>query len=242
MFQKKFLKDFKHDLKLFNFITKKKEEIAKSLMYSVSVSLFSLNQVKLSPRFVNRIRDLSMNSLFAEMKSTMLFLKIHLKSMISFEKYSKIIQLLFHYKYLNSADFTNLFATDLIMHRVRLILKIKFNFKSQKKWSSQKKWWLRKLIQQEIDEDIYEKIDKWDDKLSSWNVQTMLVNKIKNSEFADESRMTFNYSRVVKKLSEVYMFFISFCHNYLSNSRHECFMITDLKHVYLMIHVYLNDW
>jgi hypothetical protein len=218
MSQMMFLKDSKHDLKLSNFITKKKNKFTTSTILSASAFLFSSNQVKLSTRLVNRIRDLFVNSFFAEMKSTMLALRIHLKSLISLEKYLKIIRLLFHCKYLNSTDFINLFVTDLIMHRVRLISEIKSSSRSQKKWSPQKKWWLRKLIQQEIDEEIYERIDRRDDRLSSWNAQAMLVDKIENSESANESRMTFDYSRVVKKFSKIYMSLMSSCHDYLSNS------------------------
>jgi hypothetical protein len=233
-----FLKNSKHDFKLSEFITRKKK---RSIIYAFFASLFSFDQIKLSTRSINRIKELLMNSSFAKMKSLMLSLNVHLESLISKKKYSDVIKLLFRYKYLNSTDLTNLSITDLIMHRIRLIFDTKFSFKSQKKWSSQKKWWFRKLIQQEIDERVYERIDRRDKRLSSRNAQTVLVDKIENSKSNDELRMIFDFSRVVKKLFDIYMSLMSSCHDYFFNSSYECFMIIDFKHTYLMIQVHFDD-
>jgi hypothetical protein len=53
--------------------------------------------------------------------------------------------------------------------------------------------------------------------------------------------MTFDYSRIVKKLSETHMQLMTECHDYLFDSRHECFMIANLKHVYLMIYIHSKN-
>jgi uncharacterized protein YfkK (UPF0435 family) len=103
------------------------------------------------------------------------------------------------------------------------------------------KWWMRKLVQNEINERVYERIDRITEQLSSWNVRVVLVDKVKNSISENELRMTFNYFRIVKKRSSTHMQLITECHDYLFDSRHECFMIADLKHAYLMIDIYSDD-
>jgi hypothetical protein len=95
-----FLKDFKHDFKLFEFIIKKKNFIT----FNHSIFLFSFNKVNLSTHFIKRITELLKNSSFFEMKFLLLFLNVHLDFLISSKKYSNVIRLLFHYKHLNSAN------------------------------------------------------------------------------------------------------------------------------------------
>jgi hypothetical protein len=233
-----FLKDSKHDLKLSEFITRKKKS---SVICEYFVSLFSFDQMKLSIRSINRIKELLMNSSFVEMKSLVLSLNAHLEFLISKERYSDVIKLLFQYKHLNSSDLIDFSVIDLIMHRIRLTSDTKLSFRSQKKWSSQKKWWLRKLVQQEVDENVYERTNKRDDRLFFWNAQIVLVDKMKNSKSNDEFRMTFDFSRVIEELSETHMSLMFSCHDYLSNFNHECFMMTNLKHAYLMIQVHFDD-
>jgi hypothetical protein len=69
----------------------------------------------------------------------------------------------------------------------------------------------------------------------------MLVDKMKNPESNDESRMTFDFSRMIEELSDTHMSLMFSCHDYLSNFNHECFMIANLKHAYLMIQVHSED-
>jgi hypothetical protein len=103
------------------------------------------------------------------------------------------------------------------------------------------KWWMRKLIQNEIERRIYERTNKLTEQLSSWNARAVLVDKVKNSTSENESRMTFDYFRVIEELSDTHMQLMTECHDYLSNSRHECFMIADLKHAYLMMYIHSDD-
>jgi hypothetical protein len=123
-----FLKDSKHDLKLSESITKKKCSVQ-----SASASLFSFDQMKLSTRSINKIKDLLMNSSFVEMKSLVLSLNVHLESLISEKRYSDVIRLLYRYQHLNSSNLIDLSVTDLIMHRIRLAPDTKSSSRSQKK-------------------------------------------------------------------------------------------------------------
>lgn len=54
--------------------------------------------------------------------------------------------------------------------------------------------------------------------------------------------MTFDYSRVLKELLDTHMQLMNECYDYISNLRHECYMTVDLKHVYLTVKIYLDDW
>jgi hypothetical protein len=176
-----------------------------------------------------------------KMKSCIASLKINLRSLISSKKRTNVIKLLYQYRHLNSENLTNLLITNLIMHRITMKSETKSHFVNQKRWSSHMKWWMKKLVQDEIEDEVYERTNRITEQLSSWNARAVLMNKMKNSISNDESRMTFNYSRVIEKLSDIHMQLMSECHDYLSNLRHECFMIADLKHAYFMMYIHSND-
>lgn len=53
--------------------------------------------------------------------------------------------------------------------------------------------------------------------------------------------MTYDYSKVMKELSSVYMKLMLACHNYLSDPRHGCYMTANLKHAYFIIEVHFED-
>jgi hypothetical protein len=53
--------------------------------------------------------------------------------------------------------------------------------------------------------------------------------------------MTFDYFRVVEELSSIHMQLMIECHDYFFDSKHECFMIVDLKHAYFMIYIHSDD-
>ena len=46
------------------------------------------------------------------------------------------------------------------------------------------------------------------------------MNKMKNSKLNDESRLTFNYSKVKKEMFKSYLKLSLKIHDYLTNSRH----------------------
>lgn len=64
---------------------------------------------------------------------------------------------------------------------------------------------------------------------------------MKNPDLEDESRITFDYSRVVEELPRAHMPLIAGCHDYLSDSKHQCFMIADLKHAYFTVLVHSKN-
>ena len=68
-----------------------------------------------------------------------------------------------------------------------------------------------------------------------------MVDKIKNSQSSNKSRMIFNYSRVIKLLSNTYLKLSSKIYNHLFNSRYKCLFSTNLKYAYFTISLHLND-
>lgn len=64
---------------------------------------------------------------------------------------------------------------------------------------------------------------------------------MKNSISKDEFRITFDYFRITKQFFHVYMQFMTKYHDYLSNFKHEYFMIVDFKHIYSIVEIYSND-
>ena len=64
---------------------------------------------------------------------------------------------------------------------------------------------------------------------------------MKNSISKDESRVILNYSKVLELLLETHLELSFKVHDNLSNSRHQCFLIANLKHVYLIINLHSDD-
>jgi len=67
------------------------------------------------------------------------------------------------------------------------------------------------------------------------------VNKVKNLTFQDESKVIFDYSKVTKKLSDIYIKLSFKMHDNLADSRHCCLFSANLKHAYLRISLHSND-
>ena len=63
----------------------------------------------------------------------------------------------------------------------------------------------------------------------------MIVDKIENSISENESRITFDYFKVKKVMSEIYMKLNSKMHDILSDFRHDVLFMTDFKYVYSII-------
>jgi len=67
------------------------------------------------------------------------------------------------------------------------------------------------------------------------------VNKVKNFTSQDESKVIFDYNKVTKKLSDIYMKLRFKMHDNLADSQHRCLFSANLKHIYLRIFLHLND-
>ena len=63
----------------------------------------------------------------------------------------------------------------------------------------------------------------------------MLVDKEENSKLTDESRLTFNYSKVKEDMLKNYLKLMSKVHDYFSNLRHKTFFQADIKHEYFSV-------
>ena len=164
-------------------------------------------------------------------------IELKLKSLISIKKNKhRVLFLLYQYRHLNSVDLTDLSCTDIITHNVDLISKIKsYAVKSQKKWFIHTEWWIQKIIQNDIDEEIYEYTQSVNDRLFSWNARAVIIDKIENSTSENESRITFDYFRVKEVMSGIYMKLSSKVHDILSDFRHDVLFMTDFKYVYSII-------
>ena len=57
----------------------------------------------------------------------------------------------------------------------------------------------------------------------------------------NEFRSIFNYANIHENLSDCHIKLMIQMHDYLSESRHELFMQTDIKHGYFSVSVHLND-
>jgi hypothetical protein len=64
---------------------------------------------------------------------------------------------------------------------------------------------------------------------------------MKNSTSENESRVTFDYFRMIEELSETFMKLSSKVHDNLSDSRHQCLFKANLKHAYLIIFMHSDD-
>jgi hypothetical protein len=166
-----------------------------------------------------------------------------LNSLILFKEVKhKILCLFYHYRHLNNIDFTNLSLTDLITHRVTLKSDTKSaNNEKQRRWSAHIEWWMQKIVTDDIKDDVYEIIESANEWLLSWNARAVIVNKIENSTSQNESRVTFDYSKIHEELSESFLELSSKVHDNLFDSRHKVFFSVDLKHVYLIIFMHSND-
>ena len=169
--------------------------------------------------------------------------EIKLESLISTaENWLKILQFLYWYKHLDEQNLFNLLSTDLILHWVHLILRTKlYNIHSQKRWSSHTEWWMRKLVQNEIDEEMYEHTQTANERLSDWNFWIIIINKVNNLTSEDESRMTFNYLNIKETMSEYYLELIFKVHDYLADLHHKIYFMTDIKYGYYNVLLHSDD-
>ncbi|POS81699.1 hypothetical protein EPUL_006745, partial [Erysiphe pulchra] len=107
-----------------------------------------------------------------------------------------------------SRDISDLPATDLYVHKVKLKEGIKpHHEKLQRRWPRDKLWWLNKIIQEGWDCGMYEPTTarKNGEGFSPWNAQANLTPKSDESKWSDEPRITFNYHFVNEELPAVYM-------------------------------------
>ncbi len=209
-----------------------------------------IERIKISSRRANSYSDRKILRFFirANVSDIVLeewvdFIDLKLSSLISSKKARhKVLCLLYHYRHLDETDLTNLSSTDSITHRVTLKSDIRSaNNSKQRRWSTHTEWWMRKIVIDEIKDDVYKLAklaNKW---LSSWNARAVIIDKVKNSISQDESRVIFDYSRVHEKLSRSFLELSFKIHDNLFDLRHKIFFSIDLKHVYLTISMHLDD-
>ena len=164
-------------------------------------------------------------------------INLKLKFLISIsENKHRIFILLYQYKHSNSVDFTDLFCIDIILHNVDLISETKsYAINFQKRWLTYIEWWIQKIIQNNIDKKIYKCTQIANEQLSSWNVRAIVINKMKNLIFENKFRITFNYSKIKKIMSNVYMKLNFKVHDILLNLRHDVLYIINFKYAYSII-------
>ncbi len=154
----------------------------------------------------------------------------------------KVLLLLFHYRHLNGKDLTDLPCTDLIVHRVQLKEGTKPAASiTRKRYPNYQEWWLRKIIGDGIEGGIYELTERANGRLSPWNANPVIVDKVPNPTPEDEPRVTLDFSRCLEVLPGCSMELSSKVHDNLSNPKHNTLMAADLKHAYLTIGLHPDD-
>ena len=154
----------------------------------------------------------------------------------------RVLELLYAYRHLNGSDLTNLPATDLITHRVRMVPGTRpYSARSQRRWPPHLEWWLNKLVQDGMSGGLYERTECSNGRLSAWNAKAVLVDKVENPGPEDEPRLTFNYSNVKEEMPGCHLELTSKVHDYLSDPRHNTFFQADIKHAYYSVLVHPED-
>ena len=67
------------------------------------------------------------------------------------------------------------------------------------------------------------------------------MNKVENSKLDNESRIIFNYFKIIKLFSNAHLELNFKIYNYFLNFKYDCFFSTDLKHIYFIILFHFND-
>lgn len=202
----------------------------------ISLNIFTVG-IQFSDRAMFR-ENIGIILFLSELDSWARNIEINFDSIVDTEQHRFFaLKLLHHYRHLNEEDFINLFCTDFITHKIRLVSGTKSSNLLQIKWPAHKKWWLRKLVSNDLKKKIYEHIEKNNEHLFKWNARAVLVNKTENLSFSDEPRFTFDYFRVHEKLFEIYVKLSFRIHDNLFNFFHECLFSADLKHVYFIINL-----
>lgn len=88
---------------------------------------------------------------------------------------------------------------------------------------------------------IYEHTITANGRLSAWNAQAVLVDKVPNPKPTDEPRLTFAYHQVHEDLPGVHTELSARVHNSLSDPRHGNLFSADLKHAYYSISLHPED-
>ena len=147
----------------------------------------------------------------------------------------QVLQLLYSYQHLNGANLDTMPATDLITHRVRLSPDTKpYAARAQIRWAPHKEKWLRKLVQDGMKGGIYKRTQSANGRLSAWNAQAVLVNKVENPGPNNEPRLTLNYSKVKEEMPGSHLELSSKVHDYLADPRHQCYFQANVKHGVLL--------
>lgn len=69
----------------------------------------------------------------------------------------------------------------------------------------------------------------------------MLMNKVKNFKSTNESRLIFNYSKIIENLLDIFVKLFSKMHDNLLNLKHRFLFLINLKHVYYIINMHSEN-
>jgi hypothetical protein len=141
------------------------------------------------------------------------------------------------YKYLAATEFSDIPATDLIQHQIRLKEGMRPYNSKARRYTHDKEWWLRKIVQDGLDYGMYERTSTGNGCLSQWNAAPVLVPR----KGQVQPCLTFNYHYLYEDNPAPRMEVSKRVHDLLSNPRHGCFSQLDLKHGYWAIEIHLED-
>lgn len=91
---------------------------------------------------------------------------------------NRYLRILFTYRDLDARELSDIPATDLYVHRVRLTQDtLPYASKRRMRRSTQQSFWLNKVIQEGIAHGMYESTAMANGKLSDWNADAVVVAK-----------------------------------------------------------------
>lgn len=98
----------------------------------------------------------------------------------------KVLRLLYLYRDLDGEHLDTLPCTDLVEHRVHLKPDaIPYSKSKQKNWGPVREWWLKQIVSEGIAGGVYESTIAANNKLSPWNAQAVIVDKVPNPTPSD---------------------------------------------------------
>lgn len=157
------------------------------------------------------------------------------------ERYKRV---LYTWRDLDAQHLSDIPATDLYTHRVRLKEgTVPYSSKRRIRRTPQQDYWLEKTITEGRLHGMFESTVMANGELSDWNADAVVVEKPGADKTVEmpEMRITFNYSNVTEEIPGMWLNLTEEVHDFLSNPRIKIFNQFDIKHAYWSLPVHKAD-
>ena len=205
-----------------------------TLDIDVVVDNFTFTSFFTQRRFIRRTIDESQSLKFLEEWNKIQ--KIEIERDISNSKRLKFLQLIWIYRDATVNDIVEIFATNLITHRVHSRQNLKSYVTRQSRLINDKKWKFRKIIQKSIDANMYEKTVTTNDRISQFNSLFKLTSKK-----SEKNRLIFNYHYIYENSQRNTMKLFKKIQKLISNSKWKMFFEIDMKHEYWKMSIHSKN-